>query len=177
LNALDFFVNFARTGNICGLGLDTTPQQWADALGDRCISAVNKKQKQMRRDYGLVELTFSGSEESWRFFSVSVQAHRLWWSPDSVPDRLRSEYGPFPKIINFEDVRSELRKFGLEPCLIDDMQISDHARYYISVTKILIYALSPDIATEPDHMRPGALWSMYLTVDAEVWAEPTRKTR
>jgi hypothetical protein len=26
-------------------------------------------------------------------------------------------------------------------------------------------------------MPPGTLWAMYLSIDAEVWAEPTRKTR
>jgi hypothetical protein len=177
VSAPDFFVDFARTGLIYGLGLGTTPEQWSEGLGGGFISDVDKKHKQMRQDYGLVELTFSRKEESWRCFNISVQAHRLWWTPEGAPARVRLEYGAFPKFIRFADVCSKLNEFGFEPQLIDDKQISDHTRYYIPETKILIYVLSDDVAAEPDRMPPGTLWAMYLSIDAEVWAEPTRKTR
>lgn len=175
MRALDFFVDFASTGSIYGLGLASTPEQWSINLGDDYTDDVDKKQ--LRRDYGLVEVTFSRTAGSWRCINIAIQAHRLWWMPENAPGKLRNKYGDFPRFTRFEEVRHKLELLNLEVRLINDKQESDHVRYYVPATKTLIYALSSEIARDSDDMPPGALWSMYLTIDADIWAKPTRQTR
>jgi hypothetical protein len=172
--ALNFFVDFAVSGRVEGLGLDSVPEDWARHLGKDYIDDISKSKKRLRRDYGLVELGFCRPAGVWRCFLVSIQAHRLWWDSDNVPAKLRSKYGSFPRAIVFEDLRRGLSALGHEPSLIEDAEPSDQTRYYMPETKILVGVNSPKRQKTHD-MHSGAIWAMHLSEDADVWARP-RKT-
>lgn len=174
MTALDFFIDFAVTGRVEGVGLNSKPDDWSEHLGAGYVD--DKRKNQMRRDYGLVELGFARVERAWRCAAISIQAHRLWRDANNVPPKLRRRYGVFPRTIQFEEMRKRLRALDHEPRLIDDQQSSDHERYYVPETKILIYVLSVKPSDDLDGMPPQRLWSMNLSVDSEIWAMPLRKS-
>lgn len=174
MTALDFFIDFAITGQVEGVGLNSKPDDWSENLGADYVD--DRRKNQMRRDYGLVELGFARVERTWRCATISIQAHRLWWHADNVPPKLRRRFGAFPRSIPFEETRKRLRELDHEPHPIDDQQKSDHERYYVPGTKILIYVLSAKPADDLDGMPPQTLWSMNLSVDSEVWAMPLRES-
>jgi hypothetical protein len=172
VNALDFFVDFAVTGRVEGVSINSTPEDWSDRLGADFIDDESKSKKRMRRDYGLVELGFYRVEGAWRCLGIGIQVHRLWWNSDNVPAKLRSRYGDFPRIVPFEDLRERLSALGHEPRLIEDEQPFEYTRYYIPDTKILIGVLSPERGEDFDDMPAGMLWAMHLSDDSEIWARP-----
>jgi hypothetical protein len=172
--ALNFFVDFAVSGRVEGVGLDSAPEDWSEHLGKDYIDDISKSKKRLRRDYGLVELGFYRPGGAWRCFLVSIQAHRLWWDNHNAPAKLRSKYGPFPRVILFEDLRRELSALGHEPSLIEDEDPSDQTRYYMPEAKILIGVNTPK-PQEEDDIPSGAIWAMHLSEDADIWARPRKK--
>ncbi|MGI8648278.1 MAG: hypothetical protein DLM55_04420 [Acidimicrobiales bacterium] len=96
MSGLDFLVDFAATGDIEGVGLGSSPYEWDQIIGADYVDDVQKNQ--MRRDYGLIELTFWHTDGAWLCTGISVQAHRLWWeTADLVPAMLQKKYGEFPR--------------------------------------------------------------------------------
>jgi hypothetical protein len=159
VSGLDFFVDFAASGRVEGIGLNSTLEDWSEHLGDNYVDDIKKKQ--MRRDYGVVELGFNRAGEQWRCVGIGIQAHRLWWTTGSVPPKLSREYGYFPSVIRFDELRNRLKFLEHEPLLVDEQE--DFAKYSIPVTGVLMYIVSPRRPDRPGGLPAGALWSMYLS--------------
>ena len=174
MTSLDFFVGFAASGRVEGVGLNSAPEDWSDHLGADFIDDKSKSKKRLRRDYGLVELGFSREDGGWRCFVISIQVHRLWWHDELVPEKLRSKYGEFPKAVSFEELCRRLEALKLVPRLIPDEPPGEHDRYYINETKILIDVPSSRRLGDPEGIPSGSISSMHLSRGSEVWAQPRK---
>jgi hypothetical protein len=170
MSALKFFTDFALNGQIEGVGLNSTPAEWAEGLGTDFIDDKSKSGKRLRRDYGLVELGFVRAEGSWSCFLISIQAHRLWQYHSNVPRKLIEKYGEFPRSVQFDEVRRALHALGYEPELVADEHRSDTARYRIPGAKVLIAVVSRE--AESDYLPTGSIWSMELSESSDIWARP-----
>jgi hypothetical protein len=171
MNAPNFFVDFAVNGQVEGVSLNSTPEDWTLNLGPEFIDDKNKNNTRMRRDYGLVELGFLRAEGLWNCFLISLQVHRLWRNNNNVPPRLVARYGEFPKSVPFRELRTILSEVGYEPQLIADQGPSDTARYHIPSTGVLIGVVSKE-AGEHDNAPAGSVWSMHLSQSSNTWARP-----
>lgn len=170
MKGLDFFVDFASTGHIEGIGLGSSLEEWDRSVGVDYVD--DSKKKQLSRDYGLVELTFWRSEEAWQCTNISIQTHRLWWDSSQGPAKLLKKYGDFPRSVLFEELREKLDPLDRAPNLIEDQKKSDYTRYYIPESKVLIIILSSPVPKNLDDMPRGMIWSMNLSVNSEVWIKP-----
>lgn len=72
---LDFYAHVATRGEVLGAGIGTQPAQWEAALGTDHLDT--EEADLLRRDYGLVELSFQRDDDAWPCFGVSLQVHRL----------------------------------------------------------------------------------------------------
>jgi hypothetical protein len=173
MSALEFFTNFVTSGRVEGVGLNSTLGEWADSLGSDYIDDKSRSGKQLRRDYGLVELGFLRRNKLWSCFLISLQVHRLWQYDDNVPQALIDRYGEFPRSLQFQDLDRALLALGYEPKPIADEDGSDIARYSISVSNVLI-AVIARAAEESNYPPVGSVWAMHLSGNSDNWARPVK---
>ncbi|MEU6488083.1 hypothetical protein [Streptomyces sp. NPDC046887] len=113
----------------------------------------------MRRDYGLVELSFAeGGEGAWSCFGISVQVHRLRTGDASaVPEPLREAYGPFAPKLTFDRLSAALTARGLS-IELEDGTGEDVHRYRVPQSGARIFVVAdpdPYGYGEPDPDEPA----------------------
>ena len=147
-----------------GRVLDThpgmTPQEVEVVLGAGFVEDINKNKKMMRRDYGLIEFTFS-RDNGWVCITISIQLHRLAYHGASiVPNALQAAYGPFPERVRFEDLKNALQASGGELHAVDQPG-KGFEGYSINETRNTIYVTSDDSS---DHHGPnrGEVWGISI---------------
>jgi hypothetical protein len=173
MTELDFFVDFATTGYIEGIGLHSSPYEWDRTVGSDFVDDVQKKQ--LRRDYGLIELTFWRTDGAWFCTGIDIQAHRLWWkTPDLLPAKLQKKYGEFPRSVELDKLRENLALLDYATIPIEDRNVSEYTRYHVPKTKVLIVSLSSVKSNNTDEIPIGTVWSMSLSVNAEIWNKPLK---
>ncbi|GAA3861464.1 hypothetical protein [Streptomyces sedi] len=157
---LDFYVRTATRGTVCGLGAGSLPTEWEPVLGGDYVDDARKGR--MRRDYGLVEVSFLRREGEWRCATVSLQVHRLAWAEDVVPRRLREEYGEFRTHVPFASLAAGIAEagFGLEE--VGDSSMHGFTAFRISETSSVLHvARTPPGDGGPHHADD--VWSLALS--------------
>ncbi len=108
---LDFYAHVATRGEVLGAGIGAQPAQWEAALGTGHLDT--EEADLLRRDYGLVELSFQRDDDAWPCFGVSLQVHRLSQDTASeVPAPLREVYGEFAPAVRFDQLTDAIAKLG-----------------------------------------------------------------
>lgn len=172
MTCLSFFTDASVTGHVRGLGLGSSPAQWEQALGDDYIDDVRKGR--MRRDYGLVELSFLRAAGSWDCVEISIQAHRLSLpSEDLIPESLIRTYGAFSDRIAFSDLRKSILEVGASVEAIQDATRSRYSRFWIPDSRALIHVTGERLS-EPGIPTSGDVWSIALSRDTEIWKAPLK---
>ncbi|MGW0632048.1 hypothetical protein [Streptomyces sp. NPDC002758] len=125
--------------------------------------------KLLRRDYGLVELSFSDVDGPMSCFGISVQVHRLVHG-HCVPPSLVREYGEFTPRARFEELRSVILSLGckVEP---DDLSGDVH-RYRVLGSGVRIFVIDdPDPFGDGDHdvddpevHQAGDVWALSVSL-------------
>ncbi|MFF8394890.1 hypothetical protein [Streptomyces sp. NPDC016172] len=111
MSDLDFYAHVAARGDVLGVGIGAQLAEWETELGADCLDTEDGSL--LRRDYGLVELSFQEDGGAWSCFGVSVQVHRLRWDTESsVPAALRGAYGEFAPSTRFESLASAIAGLG-----------------------------------------------------------------
>ena len=168
MSDLDFYVHFATRGKVLGAGIGTNPAEWEPKLGSDYID--DRVQSLMRRDYGLVELSFDEDKGEGSCFGISVQTHRLIWSDVStVPVFLRNVYGEFAPRVTFDELAALITglSYRIEPD--NDATTTDIHRYRVpeSGARIFVVAdVDPYVCAdvgEDDPVRVGDVWSINLS--------------
>lgn len=128
---LDFHAHVAARGDALGAGTGSEPAEWEAALGPDYLD--DRSEDLLRRDYGLVELSFQKSDDTWPCFGVSIQVHRLLPGAAAVPRPLRDAYGEFARRVRFDELRDMITGLGhtVEPD--DAPPVTDMHRYRVSV--------------------------------------------
>ncbi|MFG2720585.1 hypothetical protein ACGFW5_20130 [Streptomyces sp. NPDC048416] len=140
MSDLDFYAHVATRCDVFGAGIGSSPAVWEAAVGPDYFDDPGNGP--LRRDYGLVELSFSDGESSQPCFGISVQTHRLLYG-SSVPTSLAREYGEFAPRVRFAPLRDVILSLGhtVEP---DDLSGDVH-RYRVTESGARIHVIAdPD---------------------------------
>lgn len=147
MSDLDFYAHVATRGDVLGAGISTPPAAWEAALGSDYLDDTS--QGLMRRDYGLIELSFEPGEgeDVWSCFGISVQVHRLRTGDAStVPAPLLNAYGRFASRVKLDELSAAITGLGyaIEPD-DDDSTTADVQRYRVAETGARIFVVAdPD---------------------------------
>ena len=159
---LDFLADAVVTGRVMGAGPGSPPEQVEDRLGAGYLDDLDEGADVLRRDYGLIELTFVQAP-AWVCKLVSIQVHRLArGDPAVVPPVIRSEHGPFPPTVGLAALIKTIRARGRD---LEERPAGGDRRYVCYVvagTTSEIYAVRD--RAWPGADRPGAddVWSISL---------------
>ncbi|WP_405482222.1 hypothetical protein [Streptomyces sp. NBC_00009] len=158
---VEFYVDATLRKRILDVPLSASPKAWEDSLGEDFLDDVQKSR--MRRDYGLVEISFVRRNERWESTTVSLQIHRLARGIEGlVPLPLRQAYGEFSESLKFEAFRIELERRGGALEDITDVPRGDFIHYRESNTTSSVYVAKKSPLGDA---KNDALWSIVLTRD------------
>lgn len=168
MSAFRFLVEVLKSGTVQGLGLEARPGAWESKLGSGYVDDVRKGR--MRRDYGLVELSFFKDGGTWQCFEVSLQVHRLATGISNImPSSLIEEYGKLESRINFSDLQANATAEGLQVAQIGDRGRHLHSRFSVMESRVIVHVLETDSG---DILRRGDVWSVSLARDFTARAAP-----
>ncbi|MFD7242221.1 hypothetical protein [Streptomyces massasporeus] len=160
MSDLDFYAHVATRGDVLGVGIGAQPAEWEATLGADCLDTEDGGL--LRRDYGLVELSFQEEDGAWPCFGVSVQVHRLRWDTESsVPAALRGAYGTFAPSTRFEDLAAAITGLGcsVEPDPDEGGTSGDMHRYRVPESGVRIFVRA-DARAEG---YSGEVWSLSVS--------------
>ncbi|MGX1726544.1 hypothetical protein ACWIGE_07595 [Streptomyces diastaticus] len=166
LSGLDFYARVATRGQVLGVGVGARPAEWEAALGGDFLDV--EEAGLLRRDHGLVELTFQEEGGAWPCVGVSVRADRLRWDTAShVPAPLREAYGDFAASTRFGELAGAIARLGCtvahEPDAAGTTEGFHRHRVPESGARIFVRA------DEDARREAGVLWT--LSVSPGWWAE------
>ncbi|KWT57676.1 hypothetical protein ADL21_33360 [Streptomyces albus subsp. albus] len=163
---LDFYAHVAARCDVLGAGIGSGPDAWEAALGAGCLDDAGEGL--LRRDYGLVELSFSDAEGSLSCIGISVQVHRLLYGL-SIPTSLTGAYGEFAPRVRFTQLQAALRDMGwtVEP---EDLSGDVH-RYRVAGSGARVFVIDdPDPYGDGDHdvddqevHQAGDVWALSVS--------------
>ncbi|MEV0241641.1 hypothetical protein AB0I06_17145 [Streptomyces sp. NPDC050674] len=160
MSDLDFYAHVATRGDVLGVGIGAQPAEWESTLGADFLDTEDGGL--LRRDYGLVELSFQEQGASWPCFGVSVQVHRLRWDTESsVPAALRGAYGAFARSTRFENLAVAIAGLGcsVQPEPDDCGTTGDLYRYRVPESGVRIFVRGD----EPGRGRAGEVWRLSVS--------------
>ncbi|MFD7628380.1 hypothetical protein ACFV7Q_20450 [Streptomyces sp. NPDC059851] len=148
MSDLDFYAHVATRCSVLGAGIGSDPAAWEDAVGPDYLD--DPGDGLLRRDYGLVELSFSDVEGRLTCSGISVQVHRLVHDT-RVPPALERAYGTFAPRTRFEELRRVVLSLG---CTVDPDDVTGTVhRYRVSESGARIFVFAdPD----PDPYGDGS---------------------
>ncbi|MEV6426237.1 hypothetical protein [Nocardia sp. NPDC051463] len=167
---LNFYAHFATRGEVLGAGIGTQPAEWEATLGSDYLD--DRSRALMRRDYGLVELSFQEDEGTWPCFGISLQVQRLRWGATSaVPAPLLNAYGEFAPRARFGELAEVITGLGHSIESDNDASTTDIERYKVSEAGARIFViadvdpyghgdLDPD---DPAERQVGDVWAISLS--------------
>ncbi|WEH38738.1 hypothetical protein [Streptomyces sp. AM 2-1-1] len=177
MSDLDFYAHVAMRGDVLGTGIGTPPEAWDASVGRDCHDDFGKGR--LRRDYGLVELSFSRVEGSLSCFGIGLQVHRLVHGL-SVPASLTAEYGAFAPRVRFAELRAVLASLGstVEP---DDLTGDVH-RFRVAGSGVRVFVVDdPDPYGDGDHdaddrtaHQAGDVWALSVSPG---WWKPAEQVK
>ncbi|WFB11129.1 hypothetical protein LRS74_31890 [Streptomyces sp. LX-29] len=166
MSDLDFYAHVATRCDVLGAGIGSGLAAWEAMVGSDYVDDAGDGL--VRRDYGLVELSFSDADGPLSCFGIGVQVHRLVHGP-CVPAPLEREYGEFAPRARFEELRSVILSLG---CTVEPDDLSgDIHRYRVpeSDARILVIA-DPDPHGDGDHdvddpeiHQAGDVWALSIS--------------
>ncbi|MGV9626869.1 hypothetical protein [Streptomyces sp. NPDC003487] len=170
MSDLGFYAHVATHGDVLGVGIGSAPGAWDATVGRDCLDDPGKKR--LRRDYGLVELSFSEVDGLMSCFGLTVQVHRLIHGP-CVPSSLVDTYGEFRPRLRFEELRSVIRSSGCE--VVPDDLSGDVHRFRVAESGARIFVIDdPDPygdgehdVDDPELHQAGDVWA--LSVSPSWW--------
>ncbi|MBK3524540.1 MULTISPECIES: hypothetical protein [Streptomyces] len=170
----DFYAHVATRAEVLGVGIGSAPGDWEAVLGADCVDDPGKGL--LRRDHGLVEISFSADGGPLSCFGISVQAHRLIHG-QGVPPALARAYGEFAPRVRFEEVRAGILALG---CTVEPDDLSgDVHRYRVPESGVRVFVVDdPDPYGDGDHdvhdpelHQAGDIWSLSVS---PAWWERSR---
>ncbi|MFD0279258.1 hypothetical protein ACFVHB_35925 [Kitasatospora sp. NPDC127111] len=163
---LDFYAHVATRCDVLGVGIGSGPAEWEGTVGSDYLD--DGDEGLLRRDYGLLELSFSGAEGAVSCFGISVQVHRLIHDA-CVPPPLERTYGEFARRVRFEELRSVILSLG---CTVEPDDLSgDVHRYLVPESGARVFVIAdPDPygggdhdVDDPEIHQAGDVWALSVS--------------
>lgn len=170
MSDLDFYAHVATRCDALGAGIGSAPDEWEVAVGPDHLDVSGGGL--LRRDYGLVEVTFSPTSRSpMSCTGFGVQIHRLVHdhSPSLVPTRLSQEHGGFAPRARYEELRAVILSLG---CTIGPGdQSGDVHRHRVPESGARVHVIAdPDPygcgghdPDDPKEHQVGDVWSVHVS--------------
>ncbi|WP_433452948.1 hypothetical protein ACQPXS_32740 [Streptomyces sp. CA-142005] len=166
MSELEFYAKAALRGEVLGVELGAGPEAWEERVGSDFLDDVKKSL--MRRDYGLVEVTFAKTEGSWVSVAVSLQIHRLSYGlNEMVPPPIEFAHGAFSTHVRIHEFRRELEMQGGTLCEIADASRPNFVHYQEPNIGSSVYVVDQLAHTS---LKAGDIWSIAFSVGTEVAA-------
>ncbi|MEW2625951.1 hypothetical protein [Streptomyces sp. NPDC048106] len=167
MSDLDFYAHAVTRGDVLGAGIGSAPGVWEARAGTDYLDVPGRGL--LRRDYGLVEVSFSGAgEEGLTCDGIGVQVHRLIHGP-CAPAPLVRAYGEFRPRVRFAELRSAIAALG---CAAEPEDVSkDVHRYRVSGSGARIFVIEdPDPYGDGSHdtgdpsvHQTGDVWALSVS--------------
>jgi hypothetical protein len=155
---LDFFLDFASTGRIFGMGIGSSPDDWSAVLGDE-FGDFLASEHELARQFGLIDAYFGDISGEWRCHRISVRPGELYRFDDWVPGPVRERYGQFPGRVPFDEVADRLAQAGVEVDHLIRTSEASLEEYWIPRSGVTFRALAAYQADDFPALRIGDLWS------------------
>ena len=135
----DLAVGMVVDRRVLGFRLGDPLELSEQEFGSEYVDDVHRRRRFLRRDYGLLELTFTGAV--WMCTTLCFQVHRLDGERAvSIPGALRSEFGHPPRYVQFEEFRRRLADNGFS---VTDLGCDDGiCRYAVGETNCEVVTYS-----------------------------------
>jgi hypothetical protein len=167
MSATGLCIDFITSGRLLGADLDSSPDAWDRALGGPDWPLIDVQGRRMRRDYGLVEVSFEKWDADWTCTDASVHTHRLRGDQSLlVPPKIDATYGPIEPVVAFAEVLEGTLAKGALAELIADRDTELHSRYWFPGSEVIVSVQGPGLDL------PGSIWSAGRARDAVNWTSP-----
>jgi hypothetical protein len=155
---LDFFLDFASTGRIFGVGIGSGTDEWSAVLGDQ-FTDFHASEHELARQFGLIDAYFDDISGDWLCDRISVRPGQLHRFDDWVPGAVRARYGQFPGRVPFDEVADWLAQAGVEVDLVIRTSDVSPDEYWIPQSGVSFEVLSGTQAEDLPPLRAGDVWS------------------
>ncbi|MEV5338570.1 hypothetical protein AB0K93_08790 [Streptomyces sp. NPDC052676] len=126
----------------------------------------------MRRDYGLVELSFLRLSREWLCTEISIQVHRLSSNPDPViPDAIEDLFGEFESRVCLNSLSGLMAREGVHLASIEDQSRDWYSRFAAEESSAIIHVVSGANGPVGD-LHAGDVWSISISRDYARWRLP-----
>lgn len=161
VTALEFYADAVLTGRVLAIGPGSSPLDVEQALGPGYID--DRQKKVLRRDYGLVEVHFDRSGESWLCFGLTIQVHRLAYQlPTNVPLPLSQAYGDFDSYLAFEELKQATVRRGATWLAADKPPSGEFLSFRLSIAPNVVQIVSNPSRRRNGEPGMGDVWSIDL---------------
>ncbi|MEV6128088.1 hypothetical protein AB0M05_14860 [Streptomyces violaceusniger] len=161
MNGISFMASFIATGRLYGVGVGSSIGEVDQALKVDFIDVVDEEYGMLRRDYGFVELYFSGGPGKWSMTSGMIELHRLAADDQGMAAEWRRDTDvEFPEYCSWSELREELSQTPDAPDL-DLRPQGGYLEYRAPETKVSVLVVDNQEERDdcPGH---GDVWSVSL---------------
>ncbi|MFE9008119.1 hypothetical protein ACFYOY_39385 [Streptomyces sp. NPDC007875] len=111
MNGVAALASVIATERLHGVGIGSSIEEVDQALKVDFIDVVDEEYGMLRRDYGFVELYFSGGPGKWSMTSGMIELHRLAADDQGMAAEWRRDTDvEFPEYCSWNELREELAR-------------------------------------------------------------------
>ncbi|GAA0488569.1 hypothetical protein Ade02nite_72480 [Paractinoplanes deccanensis] len=155
---VDFFVDFAVSGQVAGVGLSSPLAAWPPALGDDYRDA-SWSAGDMVRQFGFVDAYFEDTTGEWLCRQILVKPDWTNSFAGNAPAVIAERYGEFPARVSFVEIADALAAAGAEVRLLPRVSKAQQDLYWIPAGNVLVSAVSAAQAGDFTGLEPGDIYS------------------
>ncbi|MGR3938093.1 hypothetical protein [Streptomyces sp. BRA346] len=163
MDGISLLADLITTGRLHGVGPGASIEEVVQVVKAEFIEVVDEAHEMLRRDYGFVEMYFSGRPEEWVMTSGTIEVHRLAADGEGVAEEWRRDMGvDFPAYCSWAELREALSRTSAAPEL-DRVRQGGHLEYRAHDTNVSVFVV--DDREERDHWPgKGDVWSVGFSV-------------
>ncbi|WP_413809574.1 hypothetical protein [Streptomyces sp. OE57] len=161
MNGVAALASVIATGRLHGVGIGSSLEEVDQAVKADFIEVADEGHRTLRRDYGFVELYFSGGPGEWSMTSGMIELHRLAADDQGMAAEWRRDTGvEFPEYCPWSELREELSRTPDAPD-IDLRPQGGYLEYRVPETKVSVLVVDSEEERDdcPGH---GDVWSLSL---------------
>ncbi|KUL46603.1 hypothetical protein ADL28_34420 [Streptomyces violaceusniger] len=161
MNGISFMASFIARGRLHGVGIESSIGEVDEALKADFIEVIDEEYGTLRRDYGFVELYFSGGPGEWVMTSGMIELHRLAADDHGMAAEWRRDTGvEFPEYCSWSELKGELSRTPGVPEL-DLRPQGGYLEYRAPETKVSVLVVDSEEGRD-DCPGRGDVWSLSL---------------
>ncbi|WP_055550103.1 hypothetical protein [Streptomyces sp. NBRC 110028] len=138
MDGISFLVDFITTGRLHGIGRGASVEEVDRAVKADFIDVEDEGYGTLRRDYGFVELYFSGGPGGWVMTSGMIELHRLAADDEGMAEEWYRDMGvEFSEYCSWNELREKLSQTPGAP-ILELRHQGDYLEYWANETKVSV---------------------------------------